>query len=181
VIVLVAATILIGVVALLNLTLTFAVIRRLREQAARPAGDRGPGVLPEPLAALIGRDLPDFTAVTTAGQTFSRDDVVGRPHLLGFFSVTCAPCKDQAPLFAEEAGDHSVAVVTGDGDGVQDLLNLLPGTVVITGAEANALAAGLGVRAFPSIVRTDERGRIVEAMLSIRDRPRKPRTVKVDA
>jgi hypothetical protein len=95
---LVAAVVLLAVLCLLNMMITFAVLRRLRSHeerlAARPAG-RSSGV-----DALVGRELPEFDATSTAGAAVSRSDLLGQARVLGVFSATCEPCHEQARAFA---------------------------------------------------------------------------------
>lgn len=69
---LVAAVIIVAALCLLNLLLTFGVIRRLRrEEGCTPA-------LEETLILPVGAKVPEFTAVTTAGDPVSRTNLSGR-------------------------------------------------------------------------------------------------------
>ncbi|MFG2000327.1 TlpA family protein disulfide reductase [Spirillospora sp. NPDC048911] len=91
-----AAVVLVGVLCVLNLTLTLAVIRRLREQGHGHAVSATP-----PVALKPGSRPAAFTATTTAGEQVSAADLTG---LVGFFSAGCEPCHAMLPHFAERAG-----------------------------------------------------------------------------
>ncbi|MFI0452098.1 TlpA disulfide reductase family protein [Actinomadura sp. 6N118] len=107
-----AAVVLVGVLCVLNLTLTLAVIRRLREQG------EGRSLSPSlPVALKPGSRPAAFTATTTAGEQVSAASLTG---LVGFFSAGCEPCHALLPHFAERAEkmgrDNVLAVIGGDGD-----------------------------------------------------------------
>src|SRR6266511_625040 len=99
---LVAASVLRGAVCTVNLILTLALIRRLREQAGGPPGPRQP--LPKVIVG-IGERPAEFTAATTEGEPIDRDAVAG--GLVGFFSPQCSPCRERVPEFMEYA-HHAV-------------------------------------------------------------------------
>ncbi|MFI6977334.1 hypothetical protein ACIBSV_01965 [Embleya sp. NPDC050154] len=110
---LVAAVVLIGLVAAVNLLLTLGVIRRLNEPSSDPhpgtARPGGPGTELPP-----GSRAEMFTARTIDGEQVSDADVRG---LVGFFSAHCEPCHTLAPLFADKARTMArgevLAVVAG--------------------------------------------------------------------
>ncbi|MFB9837665.1 TlpA family protein disulfide reductase [Actinoallomurus acaciae] len=162
---LVAAVVLLAVLCLLNMMITFAVLRRLRSHeerlAARPAG-RSSGV-----DALVGRELPEFDATSTAGAAVSRSDLLGRARVLGVFSATCEPCHEQARAFAELDDPGRVALVT-DVRGREDVLrrfvpDLGDTPTIILEPDSGPLAGELGVSTFPTLLRLDEDGRVVQA------------------
>src|SRR6266508_3698318 len=105
---LVAAIVLLGAVCTVNLILTLALIRRLREQAGGPPGPRQP--LPKVIVG-IGERPAEFTAATTEGEPIDRDAVAG--GLVGFFSPQCSPCRERVPEFMEYA--HHAVVEPVDG------------------------------------------------------------------
>ena len=104
----VAAIVVLAVLCLVQMMITFAVLRRLRSfeerLSARPAGGASGR------DALVGRELPEFTATSTAGVSVSRSELVGRTRLVGVFSATCKPCHAQAVAFAELAVDRKSVV-----------------------------------------------------------------------
>ncbi|WP_438295683.1 TlpA family protein disulfide reductase [Streptomyces sp. HUAS TT7] len=109
----VAAVALIAVACLLNLLLTFGVIRRLRAQAEQKADSVAEGLI-----ILAGSVAPPFSVVTTAGERVTRESL--GETMLGFFSPDCRACKERPPLFVEQArttaretGRSVLAVVHG--------------------------------------------------------------------
>lgn len=96
-----AAVVLVGIIGLLNLLLTFGVIRRLKEHdvaiAARPHG--GPdGELMLPVGAPVGA----FSTATVDGATVTQE-VFADLSVVGFFSTDCAPCQERLPQFVDYA------------------------------------------------------------------------------
>ncbi len=152
---LIAAVVLVGMLCLVDLLLTFAVLRRLREHTTeleRLAG--GPRTLPFDPSFLIGRTLPD-TATRAAPS----------PRLVGFFDADCGSCHEHAPKFAAEARPGtSLAFVTGAGRQVQNLVDVVGRvSAVVVAEEAAAVAADLGIQVFPMFLLVDADGRIVRA------------------
>ncbi|MET9343729.1 hypothetical protein [Nonomuraea sp. NPDC003804] len=147
---LVAAVVLVGVLCLFNLLLTLGVLRRLREHTAELEQLAGRSMLMayDP-GVLVGRTLPEVAAGA---------------RLVGFFDVGCSTCHERAPQFAEAAGKQpALAVISGDGAKVDDLLAVLGGAAsVITGADADRIGHALGIEAFPTFLRAEE-GTIVAA------------------
>ncbi|MFF2427192.1 hypothetical protein [Streptomyces mirabilis] len=101
---LVTAVVLIAVLCLLNLLLTFGVIRKLRAQADEKADRVADG-----LVIPAGSAVPGFSAVTTAGERITREGL--GETMLGFFSPDCRACKERLPLFVEQA--RTTARATG--------------------------------------------------------------------
>ncbi|GAA4671719.1 TlpA family protein disulfide reductase [Phytohabitans rumicis] len=157
-----AAVVLLAAICLLNLLLIFAVLRRLREHTdeldrlrSRPADPAA-----EEAGALIGRSLSDL--VTATGD---------RPELVGFFDAGCSSCHELAPDFAVASRRApSVAVVTGTGQGVDELVALLAGgPTVLLGKRATDVSASVGIRAYPTFVRVDAEGTVLHAQLTTVD------------
>jgi thiol-disulfide isomerase/thioredoxin len=156
-----AAVVVVGTVGVINLVLTFGVIRRLREhQELLRRGPQGRPVSGLALGATVG----GFAVRTRAGghrshTTFSGDTLVG------FFSVGCAPCAELAPQFVQAARIHPggparvLAVVTGrDGDALADAL--APVADVVVGADADTVARAFEVGAYPTLMLVDGAGRV---------------------
>jgi len=158
--------VLVGTVALLNLVLTFGVIRRLREHTGLLAErDRPEG----PAVMLATGEAPDeFAATTTGGERLTRDDLGGA--LVGFFSPNCGPCREQAPLFvrraAGTAGGRSrvLAVVVGDETAVAQMVaefEPVARVVVERGVAAEgSVSQAFGVRGFPALAVLDADGAV---------------------
>src|SRR5690242_7010580 len=130
--VLTTAVIVLAVLVLLDLLLSGAIIRRLRDHEAQLADampSTGPGL-------RTGTPMPDFTS---ADGSLTRAGLAGVPVLLGFFSTGCRFCPAQAEQLAHRAGGITargirvvnVLTVT-DEDAADDLTPVLEksGTVV---------------------------------------------------
>lgn len=106
---LVAAVVLVGVIAVLDLLLTVALARRLKEPDAARSGHSGP-----PVALGPGSRPAAFAASTTDGEPVSDGTL---PGLVAFFSAGCDPCHAQAPRVAEHARsvgrENVLAVIAG--------------------------------------------------------------------
>ncbi|MEN3308145.1 MAG: hypothetical protein V7603_4347 [Micromonosporaceae bacterium] len=161
-----AAVVLIGAVATLNLVLTCGVIRRLRQHTELIGGSR-PATAPEVMLG-VGEIPAEFVALTTDGEPVSRDLLAGE-QLIGFFSPHCAPCREQAPRFAERAAampggrGRVLAVLVGDERDVADLraeLEPVARVVLEQGTGPGTAGAAFGVRGFPAICRLNSAGRV---------------------
>jgi len=154
-----ALVVLVGIVGVLNLLLLFGVIRRLKEHDQAIA--KIPyGAMQSPAADSIrapGSEVDEFTAVSTDDVAVSKDSLAGET-MVGFFSVSCAPCVENAPKFAAHAagvpgGKASVlAIVVADGDDdPSELVGVLGdgARVVVEGYDGPVVAA-FGVTAFPT-------------------------------
>jgi len=167
----IAAVALLGALCTVNLLLTFGVVRRLREQNAELS--RLSGALPPEMPApeeLVGTPVPAFAATSIDGTPVTRDSLVGRPRMVGFFAAGCAPCHEQAPMFAawlaEQDGDAiaAVAVVTGSGPEAAELAaSLSDAAAVVVEPDAFAVSHAFGVRGFPTFLRIDAGGVVAGA------------------
>lgn len=153
-----ATQLVLWVVVLINLFLTYALIRRI--------GTAGSGGAP-PIGGLSsGAAAPDFAAETPDGERLSRGDLgEGTPLVLGFFSPTCVACEQQLPDFgafvrrAGAAGVRAVAVLDARLEESQTLRASLPEgtTALLAPRAANPLLDSYQVSAYPSytMVRAD--------------------------
>ena len=147
----------VGIVCVLNLLLLFGVIRRLKEH------DQAIAKLPYAASASAaslrapGSAVDEFTAVSTDDTPVTRDGLSGET-LVGFFSVSCAPCVESAPKFAAHAAgtaggrDRVLAVVVADGDDDPSEMAAVLGygaRVVVEGYDG-PVATAFGVTAFPA-------------------------------
>lgn len=143
----------VAVLCLVNLALLFGVARRLRLLDERV--DKIPIIGPAALLP-VGRQAPEFTAVTTEGESRSLADLAGSRSVVGFFSAGCGSCRTQLPKFIEFAK----ALPGGPGQAL---------AVVIGETEnAAALAAELGEAV--AVAMTPRQGPIVTAF-SVRGTP----------
>ncbi len=152
---LVAAVVLTTALGQLNLLLTLAVLRRLREAAARER-DAGSGLIG------IGRTPGDFAATDTDGRAVGRADLTG-PVLVGFFSTTCSACVEELPHFVARAGDmaggrHRVlAVVHGDRPAADEMARQLAGVArVVVEDPDGPVGRAFEVRAYPAWCHLDD-------------------------
>jgi hypothetical protein len=166
----VAGVLLVGTLCILDMLMTFAVLRRLRDHSTRFAmlsfaeklGDTGY------LERFENRPLPEFSVTTTEKAGLSSKAMAGRSWSIGFFSAGCAPCHEQAPAFGALGTDAALAVVTGTGKDAAELLDRLPGeAVAVAGADATVLADLLDITMFPTFLELDDAGRILKAEATI--------------
>lgn len=109
---LVAAVCVLGVVTLLDLFLSLAIIKRLR----RPAGHHGPQYVVETLPA--GTPMPRLELDTVDGTTVDfAESGPNRRTLIAFLAAHCGPCHEQLPRLREIVadlnahGDRAIVVV----------------------------------------------------------------------
>ncbi|MDG6106212.1 hypothetical protein Daura_20195 [Dactylosporangium aurantiacum] len=133
------AVVLVGALCVLNLLLTFGVIRRLRD-GDRPAA----GAAPQPPMAPVG------TAVRGGPTGWDGETLVG------FFSPGCGPCERQLPTFVEVAGarpTHRVVAVVYDPAGQSAALVATlrqVAQVVVEDTPHGALQTAFQVNGYPS-------------------------------
>ncbi len=146
---LIAAVVLATALGLLNLLLTLAVLRRLREAAARER-DAASGVIG------TGRTPGDFAATDTDGRAVGRADLTGRV-LVGFFSTTCGACVEELPHFVARAGDMAggrervLAVVHGDRPATDEMAGRLADVArVVVEDPDGPVGTAFEVRAYPA-------------------------------
>ena len=104
-----------GCLCLLDLLLTFGVIRRLREHTSMLTAAEG--TIESYVGLRAGESPEPFSAVTISGE-----EVAGAAGLrmVAFFSSWCAACPEQVPPFVEYLSRHRIgrdsvlAVVAGD-------------------------------------------------------------------
>lgn len=160
--------------SLVNSWLIIAMARKLRGQreeltrrGSRPRRDAG---LPP------GTRVPEFTVTTMTGATVSAGDLRGERSVVAFFSPSCEPCHDQAPIFAafaralpDGAGvTRTLAVICGgrrsteaaDGDAARLAGQLADVTDVVGEPSAGIAAAALGATGFPSFIVINADGRV---------------------
>lgn len=166
-----AAITVVAILCLLNLTLTLFVARRVRrhgeEFSARPPA-QPPAGLP------IGSVIPEFTARTTAGETVTRDSLIGGRSVIAFLSAGCPPCERQMPMLREYAstkadGDGPVlAIISGEDELTgQEITELGEAVSVVTEPRRGPLAATFSVSGFPMFYLVSSDGQVVTRSLSV--------------
>jgi peroxiredoxin len=156
---LIAAVVLVGVLCLLDLLLTVAVIRRLREHAERL--DRL-GAAPTPDAVITpGTPAPAFETAATDGGAVTQHDLGG--GLLAFMSVTCTACKEQLPRFERYVADAGlprskvlVVVVDSDTPPAEYVAGLERFATVVVEQHEGTVGAPWQANAFPTFYSIDE-------------------------
>lgn len=130
---LVATVVLLGVLVVANLLLTWGMLRRLRTLQEQVAAGHGP---PPENGLHPGDRAPDFSALTPAGDTVSRDEVVRGETVLVFLSPHCEACETHLPSVrllgrGADGGPAAVAVIDGTREESGHLLEELQGHVPV--------------------------------------------------
>lgn len=149
-----AAIALVGAIALLNLTLTYGLIRRLRAGAG-PGAAGGPG--PDDHAG-VAPAVRDFEAVTSQGRTIRPGDLPDGA-LVAFFSTGCPPCAALLPRFVAAVPGlglpvSAVLAVVAPGPEERDYVDALAEVAtVVSGEHAATVAEAFGVVGYPVVCR----------------------------
>lgn len=162
-VVLTAAVVVVGVLCLLDLLLTFGVIRRLREHtellSVRPGAD-----LPV-IGVNVGEAPAAFTGLGTDGAALSGPAGL---RMVAFFSSFCSICPKRVPVFLDYLRanqvrrDDVLAVVVGPADEpVPYLDRLAEAALVCTEPEDGALARAFKVEGFPAFCLLDTDGAVL--------------------
>ncbi|MFJ4502158.1 hypothetical protein [Streptomyces sp. NPDC088864] len=159
-----AAVALVGAIALLNLTLTYGLIRRFRAGAV-PGTPGGPG---DGHGAGTAPTAQDFTVVTTQGRTVGRSDLPDGV-LVAFFSTGCPPCAALLPRFVAAVpglGLPAPAVLAVVAPGPEDgeyARALDQVATVVTGEDAAVVVEAFGVVGYPVVCRLASDGTVTGA------------------
>ncbi|MEV0386484.1 hypothetical protein [Nonomuraea sp. NPDC050643] len=150
------AVILVGVLCLLDLVLTFGVIRRLRAHTAQLESLGQGGSWTSDLIPSPGFEVGEVTAATVDGETVSAETFAERT-LVAFFAQGCTACEEKLPEFVSHAGavpggrDRVLAVVSGEPGPMAETIAALASVArVVTGTQADPVVAAFAVRAFPT-------------------------------
>lgn len=149
---LIAAVVLVGLLVILDLFLTFGVIRRLREHsellAQRPSG------MPEIIAAE-GTTIGSFAATTVEGDVIADDDL-SAGTMVAFLTPTCRGCIEQLPAFLDAARAHPggqrgvLAVVIGsEHESAELVATLTPLARVVTTEHGHEIEKAFQVQGYP--------------------------------
>jgi hypothetical protein len=152
---LIAAVVVVGVLCVLDLLLTYGVIRRLREHtellSKRPAGM--PDIIIGP-----GSTVGWFTATTVEGDALSAEDLPA-DTLVGFFSPGCGACGEKLPKFVDAAAahpggqEHVLAVVIGsEEDSKEQVAALSPKARVVVAQHGHEIENAFEVKGYPGFV-----------------------------
>jgi thiol-disulfide isomerase/thioredoxin len=161
---LIAAVVIVGVLCVLNLLLTYGVIRRLREHGELLA--KGGPAVPD-LMARPGAVVGPFAATTVDGDELVADDL-GPGTLVGFFSPSCPACVHQLPEFVDAAAAHPggrdgvLAVVGGHEEAAEQVAALSSGARVVVAAPGAEIEKAFEVKGYPAFAMLGE-DRVVTA------------------
>jgi peroxiredoxin len=172
------AVVLIGVLSLVNLALTFAVIRQVRRFGEQFAGQRAGRRQPE-WHIQAGSPAPEFTTTTVSGDRISLSDLTGARSVIAFFEVGCPPCRVQLPEFTRFARSFPggpaqvLAVILGregklaekSNDYVPELAGV---ATVVVEPLAGPTAQAFSISGYPTIYVLDERGRVETSGMAVR-------------
>jgi thiol-disulfide isomerase/thioredoxin len=152
--VLTAAVVLVGVLCVLDLVLSFGIIRRLRAQneVLRDLREKQAAAEPDIM-------LPAGSAVGPLSDV----DVAGA--LVGFFSPGCEPCKERMPQFIEYATRHGgkvIAVAAGGAEETADMVVRLGEVAEVFVEEIGGpLHNAFGATGYPAVGLVDASGTVV--------------------
>jgi thiol-disulfide isomerase/thioredoxin len=157
---------------LLNLLLTFGVIRKLRVHDALLTA---PGAHSGSDATLpVGSTVATVAAATVGGRTVSSVHRDGT-QLVGFFSPGCGACEERIPEFVryhERSGIAALAVVVADAADSEPYVARLPGHVdVVVEPQDGPFGAAFGVTSYPALCLVDQSGVILAGGNSFQQLP----------
>ncbi|MFB9236537.1 hypothetical protein ACFFWC_13410 [Plantactinospora siamensis] len=157
------ALIVLAVLVLLDLLLTFGVIRRLRDHTEQLKRAQ---LMPEAVIASPGTPVGNFVAATTDGESLTAESLT-RETVVGFFSPGCQPCEALLPGFVDHARtvaggrDRVVAVIATDSPDstlvAEKVAALSPyARTIVERYDGPALTA-LGAQAYPAVYLVQDR------------------------
>jgi hypothetical protein len=164
--ILTGAVVIVGALCLVDLLLTFGVIRRLREHTEILAGT-GPGRSPG--IGLVAGQVPEAFASTDADGV----EVTGSAGLsiVAFFSPTCSVCPKRAPAFVDYLRAHRIgragvlAVIIGEtaAEPVPYLADLTAVARICAEPPEGPIGRAFGVRAVPAFFALGADGAVLAA------------------
>jgi len=165
---------LVGALCVLDLLLTLAVVRRLREMGTRLSALERSSPVRGPSQLSVGSSVPEFSAVTAAGEPLSEQALVGGRSLVAFLHSSCAPCHELVPelkaYLASPAGggQRVLAVLIGEDHQADGMVGELRGlATIVRGAEARPVASAFAVIGFPTLYAVAE-GKVQAAGADVR-------------
>lgn len=154
----------IAIFCVLNLLLTYGVIRRLRLHSERLARQET-AFKPSRMAVRS-----TFVAKAVGGREISYDTLRGS-RVVAFLSPGCRPCEELLPKLARAiktsgvSPDQVFAVISSgeDGEGEDAYLErLAPISTVVSRDQASIVAAAFGVRGYPFICSVSRDGSLTD-------------------
>ena len=125
----------------------------------------------DPVLALIGKTVPDFSAIDLDGNPISLEQYRGKVVLLDFWAVWCGPCIAEMPTvkavynsYKDEGFDIIGISLDTDEDRLRDYLkeNHIPWRQVFSGEGwKSPVAQQYGIRAIPAPWLIDKDGTLI--------------------
>lgn len=174
--ILIAAVVMLTALALFNLVLTLALVRRLRHLENPGPGGVFP-VFPDLEEVPAGRAVPEFTATTRDGVEISTKERLGDRAVYAFFDTSCGSCKKQLqPLvdFAEDAGlsPEQVIAFVGHEDPEADAdayTSVLEGhTTIVMQSLGDEAGLAFSPGGIPAIILADADGVVVRSGVEVK-------------
>lgn len=161
--VLIAAVAIVGALCLIDLLLTFGVVRRLREHTEMITRISVPEV---PVIGLTAGESPaEFSAVTVRGTSVNGPAGL---RLAAFFSSSCSMCPERVPPFVQYlaehqiAPEHALAVVLGSPDEPPPYLDQLAEvTLACAHGQDSDVAKAFKAVGFPAFCLLDADGAVL--------------------
>jgi len=152
-----AALAIVCAICLLNLVLTVAVIRRLKEHTELINQGSLRSSAPDEITLPAGSQVGDFRAVTGDDRVVTRDDL-REGLLVAFFSPHCPSCEEQKPAFVRYAAglpggrDDVIAVLLGSPEELEGLRAELSGIaqIVIEPDVDGGMSKAFGLSGYPA-------------------------------
>ncbi|MEU4357527.1 TlpA family protein disulfide reductase [Streptomyces virginiae] len=163
---LVAAVVLLGVLSLLNLLLTTAVIRKLRKRPSDALGDFNVDLEELP----PGMRVPEFHAESVSGSLVNPAVLAGSEAIIAFFDTNCDACKPAVGEVVKYARAHNMRpeqVIGVIGGNATDALFYLEGlngvATVITEEGMGPVTTAFSLHGVPAYCIVDGDGVIVRS------------------
>lgn len=173
--ILIAAVVLLTALALFNLVLTLALVRRLR-QAEDSARDRVEPSGPNLAEIPAGSRIPEFTASTTTGATVSSETLLGDRAVYAFFDTGCGVCRTQLQPLVDSAraaglAPGQVIAFVGDSEGnAEAYTSVLEGHATVVLQELHeGLGKALSLAGVPAFVLADADGVVLRSGVEAKD------------
>ncbi|SMC74926.1 TlpA family protein disulfide reductase [Kibdelosporangium aridum] len=160
-----AAVVIVGILCVIDLLLSFGIIRRLREQneTLRKVQQQAGGGIDADIALPAGSTVAMFTATAVSGAEVSNLDGTG--FLIGFFTPNCEPCKERMPEFIEYAtrfDGRVIAVADVDPGAADDMVGRLGEVAeVVLERDGGPVHQALGAKGYPALSLVDGSGTVV--------------------
>ncbi|MBL1082294.1 TlpA family protein disulfide reductase [Streptomyces actinomycinicus] len=161
-----AVVTLFGLMSIVNLILTFGVVRRLRtqEDGSTPAAEGDPF---QGSGLTVGEPVGSFSVHDTEGRPVTRDSL-REGMLVAFLSPGCLPCEELLPGVVELArtagpGQVLAAVVVDGDDGARPdafVAALSPVATVAVTRLGGELTRAFEIKGLPTAVRIGPEGRV---------------------